>query len=319
VPPKGFEFQHGKADALPPHLAPLEEPGWVPVDDASHMRDDDPVLVVTLAEHSYVLPWWVMKNHHVANLALEGMPLTVTLCERCSSGAAFHGAVDHETRTFQVIGIWKGTHALADHETESIWTSFSGECIWGYHRGFRLRQLPLLQTRWIDCLTMQPAPLVVDGVGETREGHGSSRWPGSYEPPLGYVPMEVDPRLPSNELVLGVDLDHVARAYPLPTVLAADGVLNDTVGGVDIVVLGGPGPYTAIAFDRRLGDRLLRFSRRNGCTVDEETGSVWDVTGVAVSGPLAGQRLAFVSSRVEEWYAWAAYNPTTDISSEAQG
>ena len=315
VPPQGFEFQHGKPDGLAPHLAPLEDPRWVPADEATHMLDDDPVLVVALSERSYVLPWWVMKNHHVANLILEDSPVTVTLCERCSSGAAFEGTVDSETRTFQVVGIFKGTHALADHETESLWTSFSGECIWGFHHGYRLRQLPLLQTRWRDCLELQPPTVVVDGAGESREGHGSGRFPGSDEPPLGYGrPMDLDARLPPNALVLGVDIDGAARAYRLDAVLEAGGVVNDTLGGTEIVVLGGPSSYTGIAFARRVGERLLRFERRNGGVADAETGSTWDVTGVGLSGPLQGHRLTFVTSYVEEWYSWAAYHPHTELA-----
>jgi Protein of unknown function (DUF3179) len=315
VPPQGFEFQHGKPEGLAPHLAPLEQPRWVPATDAAHMRDDDPVLVVALSQQSYVLPWWVMKNHHVANLTLERSPVTVTLCERCSSAAAFDGRVEGETRTFQVVGIFKGTHALADHETESLWTSFSGECIFGFHHGYRLRQLPLLQTRWRDCADLQPAALVVDGAGESREGHGSDRFPGSFEKPLGYgPPMELDPRLPPNDLVLGVAIDGAARAYRLDSLVEAGGVLNDRVGGTEIVVLAGPSSYTGIAFGRRVGDQVLRFDRRGNAVVDAETGSTWDITGLALAGPLEGRRLGFVTSRVEEWYSWAAYNPQTDIA-----
>src|SRR5947209_3618306 len=151
VPPEGFRFMSVKGEGLEEHLAPLEEPTWVSVGRAEHMRGEDPILAVTVTDRAYVLPWWVMKNHHVANLRLDDRPVTVTLCERCSSAAAFDPRVEGELRTFQVIGVWKGTHALADHETESLWTSFTGECIWGFHRGARLERLPLLQLSWSDC------------------------------------------------------------------------------------------------------------------------------------------------------------------------
>lgn len=302
----------GENGTLSEHLAPLEEPAWVSVGEAGHMQGDDPVLAVTADDRTYVLPWWVMKNHHVANLRLDGRSVAVTLCERCSSAAAFDAQVEGDPRTFQVIGIFKGTHALADHETESLWTSFTGECIWGFHRGARLERLPLLQISWRDCADLYPDALVVDGAGEARDGHGSGRWPGSPEKPLGKL--TVDPRLRSNELVLGLEAGGAARAYPLESLIEAGRVINDAVGGVDVVVFGGPSEYTAAAFQRRLGDRVLRFTSRRKQVEDEETGSVWDVTGLATSGPLAGQRLTTIDSMVEEWYAWAAYHPHTDIS-----
>ena len=96
IPPEGLRFQQPYNGTLPRELAPLEDPGWVPLAEADHMRDADPVIVVTPSECSYVVPWWVLKNHHVANLLLEGNPVTVTLCERCSSSTALDARVDGE-------------------------------------------------------------------------------------------------------------------------------------------------------------------------------------------------------------------------------
>jgi Protein of unknown function (DUF3179) len=316
IPPEGLRFQQPYNGTLPRELAPLEDPGWVPLAEAEHMRDADPVIVVTPSERSYVVPWWVLKNHHVANLTLEGNPVTVTLCERCSSSTALDARVDGERRTFQVVAMWKGTHVIADHETESLWTSFSGECIWGFHRGVQLGHLPIVQMRWQDCAGLNRGSLVVDGAGESRRGHGAGRWPGSEEAPMdGFA--DLDPRLSFTTLVLGVEAGGAARAYPVSYVEAAGGVVNDTVGGVDLVVFAGRTGYSAAAFERRLDDRVFHFRSRDGAAVDEETGSIWDLTGFAVSGSLAGRRLAFVYSQVEEWHAWSAYHPSTDIAPDA--
>ena len=168
VPPAwSFRFMNVKTGRLRPYLVPLGEPAWMSIKEAEHMRSDDPVLAVTVAERAYVLPWWVMKNHHVANLRLDGRPVAVTLCERCSSAGAFDPLVNGDLCTFQVVGTWRGTHVLADHQTESIWASFRGECIWGYHRDVRLERLPLLQMSWEDCTNLYSEALVVDGAGES--------------------------------------------------------------------------------------------------------------------------------------------------------
>jgi hypothetical protein len=50
-----------------------------------------------------------------------------------------------------------------------------------------------------------------------------------------------------------------------------------------------------------------------GEVYDEQTRSVWNEMGEAVSGPLAGTQLAYVNSGIEEWYAFAAYHPNTEI------
>ena len=304
VPPESLSFMT-KDGTVPSWLAPLEEPRWGSLAEADHMRDDDPVIVVTPAERSYVLPWWVMKNHHVANLELEGAPVTVTLCELCAGSAAFDARIDGERRSFQVVGRWKGTHVIADHETEGIWSSFWGECAWGFHRGARLQQLPMFQAPWQDCAALlHPASLVVDGVGEPRDGHGGTLRPWSDAGQLSSIPGGIDTRIRPNDLVLGVGAGDAKRAYRLAEVQEAGGVLNDTVGGVEVVVLGGAGDYTAIAFERELDGRVLHFSRTSSGFEDEETGSTWDIRGFARSGSLAGRRLEFVDSHIEKWYSW---------------
>jgi hypothetical protein len=159
---------------------------------------------------------------------------------------------------------------------------------------------------------MHPTSFVADGANESRHGHGENRWPGSVEAPLGGFGSE-DDRLPPTELVLGVEVGDAARAYPLQALERA-GVANDVLGGVEIVAFGGPSYCTGIAFQRRVDHRLLRFTRGERQWCDDETGSTWDLTGVATSGPLTGRRLPHVFSIVEEWYAWSGYHPRTDVA-----
>src|SRR6266567_3878460 len=44
---------------------PLNDPAWT--DAYDHLRDDDPVLGLYLGRRAWALPWWIIKNHHVAN------------------------------------------------------------------------------------------------------------------------------------------------------------------------------------------------------------------------------------------------------------
>ena len=51
----------------------------------------------------------------------------------------------------------------------------------------------------------------------------------------------------------------------------------------------------------------------DGVFRDRQTGSSWDMTGVATNGPLAGRRLARVRSDVQFWFAVAAFRPNVQI------
>jgi len=71
---------------------------------------------------------------------------------------------------------------------------------------------------------------------------------------------------------------------------------------------------TATAFDRRVAGRTLTFQTSGDAVFrDRETGSTWDITGLARSGPLAGRRLVPVRHDVQFRFAVAAFLPDVRI------
>jgi hypothetical protein len=102
-------------------------------------------------------------------------------------------------------------------------------------------------------------------------------------------------------------------------------VMAATVGGVPAVVLFDPrvlspldataiaGSHSvgsAAAFDRRLGSRTLEFRLAGtGAMSDVQTGSSWDVTGRAITGPLRGAQLRRLQDLNAFWFAVAAFVP----------
>src|SRR6266567_2681042 len=124
-------------------LQPLNKPVWTGV--YHHLRDDDPVLGLYLDRRAWALPWWIMKNPHVANLGFDGRPVLVTLCPVSSSASAFRAEVEGQRFIFGVRGRYNGTMLLADTATHSLWSPFTGVALAGTMRGAALARLPLSQ------------------------------------------------------------------------------------------------------------------------------------------------------------------------------
>ncbi|MBT8399782.1 MAG: DUF3179 domain-containing protein, partial [Rhodothermia bacterium] len=72
---------------------------------------------------------------------------------------------------------------------------------------------------------------------------------------------------------------------------------------------------TTGVFKRTVGDRLLSFEFEGGTFIDNETGSRWDITGVAVAGPLKGRQLELIPHGNYFAFAWFAFKPETQIYS----
>jgi hypothetical protein len=47
--------------------------------------------------------------------------------------------------------------------------------------------------------------------------------------------------------------------------------------------------------------------------IDAETGSEWDFTGKAVSGPLTGKQLQKIVVLNDYWFDWKGYNSNTSV------
>lgn len=233
----------------------------------------------------------------------------------CSSGVSFDPTVDGTTYTFDVAGLYEGLFVMSDRQTGSIWTHYDGTVLQGplAGTGTRLEIRPLIHTYWSDWLQQYPDSLVADRVPEFIDTYRTVQpGRGGLSELFRQTLSSVDERLAENELVIGVDNDGAAVAYVLADLVAGPTVIQDTLGGLDIVVFADGSTDFGLAYSAMVGGEPLDFEVVDGEYVDA-TGSVWNQAGMAVSGPLDGAQLQYVTSFVTEWYGWAAYHPGTEI------
>ena len=110
----------------------------------------------------------------------------------------------------------------------------------------------------------------------------------------------------AKEPVLGVRLDGEPMAYPF-SAMGARAVINDQVGGVDIVVLWDRDSYLAIPYACSV--QVFPYVGMR----DRETGTLWDVRGLAVEGELAGEQLVQVPAHRSMWFAWVTFWQETGV------
>jgi Protein of unknown function (DUF3179) len=131
--------------------------------------------------------------------------------------------------------------------------------------------------------------------------------------------------LAEREPVIELELDGVARAYPLQILIWHE-IVNDTVSGTPVAVTFCPLCNTALVFDRRLDSRILDFGTtgnlRNSDLVmyDRQTETWWQqFGGQAIVGELAGKELRHVPARIVAWEDFAARHPDGEVLSRDTG
>src|SRR5260221_7160055 len=120
------------------------------------MRDDDLVLGVVVGGQARAYPWWILKNYHVVNDTIAGVPVAIAFCEQCSGGAAFRRQQKGSTLFLDVAGVYNGTIILKDRETGSLWAPFSGRALEGPLTGQKLDRFPLVFTHWDERSARHP-------------------------------------------------------------------------------------------------------------------------------------------------------------------
>lgn len=318
LPLSQMELVRDRNNRVPDWCTPINDGVWRSVDDTEDTHDGDPVLGFVSGSSAWALPWWIMKNHHAANLTLDGEPVLIAFCETCAGAAAFTPVLDGTRYNLRVDGIYDGVILLTDFETASLWSPFTGHSLHGDLKGQQFERRPVIQCTWGEWKSEHPNTVVLSGDGESRDGHGAQFVnPNSSSPsftPQERTALRRDRRLSPDRLVLGVAVNDLARAYPIDLLHASGGVVNDELGGKPILCMAKPNTWIAVAFERQVNGTVLEFDMSaTGQVVDRASGSEWDNFGQAVDGPMAGQRLRFVPSGLEKWRSWHGPHPGTEI------
>jgi len=231
--------------------------------------------------------------------------------------------VDGRTLTFRLIGINNQNFVMQDEQTGSWWQQVSGEAIQGPMKGRKLTLIDADQLTFATWRAESPAGRVLAPVPAIRAkgGYAPIDWEAGMArtrvPPKAAAAAAADARLQPRALVIGIERSGEARAFPVEH-LSVAGVVLDDVGGTPIAIVRAPDGRSTRVFDRRIDGTVIELFARVDTSsfrvVDAGSGSEFDFTGTAVSGPYAGRTLARVPFLEEYWFDWKNYHPQSDIA-----
>ncbi len=311
-------------------IPPLHNPDFETVVQAdTWLMDTEPVLYLRLYDDARAYPLRLLLWHEIVNDVVAGVPVAVTYCPLCNSAVVLNRTLDGTVYDFGTTGYLRHFDLIMwDRQTESWWQQFTGEAIVGVLTGKRLDFIPTAIVPWKDFKKAHPHGKVLS----LETGHGRPYGQGLY-PEIDRIhersPVREGPggvSLPAMERVVGVTAGDLSTAFDYQT-LAHERVVNHTIGETDLVVFYEPetlSPFQDLTEDsirRSVGasgvfsphveGRRLTFRFIDDEIVDLETGSTWNLLGHAIDGPLAGQRLQPILHGDYFWFAWLAFNPTT--------
>ena len=310
----------------------IDHPKFVSVVEAdAWLKPVEPVIFFQIGDDARAYPIQIFMWHEIVNDTVDSVPVVVTFCPLCNTAIAFERTVRGRVLDFGTTGRLRYSNLIMyNRETESWWQQATGEAIAGELTGTQLVFRPASIISWADFKAAQPDGKVLSRDTGFDRLYGENPYLGYDDvnnPPFLYRGPETPGVLPPVARVLTIDLNGEAVAYPYDVLQTVD-VVNDMVGGKDVVVLWAGGTASALdantvaggrdvgaanAYARTLDGQTLTFALVDARILDKETGSAWNVLGQAVSGKLAGKQLTPVVAVNHFWFSWAAFKPQTRI------
>ena len=255
-------------DAIPS----IDEPAF----GSAYVGDADDEVIVVEASPARAYPVRILSYHEIVNDVIGGSersasppaagvsagttedsrPIAVTWCPICASAVVYERRVDGRTLTFGTSGkLADDALVMYDRETESEWKQPLGRAIRGPLDGTELSVVPASMTSWSRFQSEYPDGVVLQPVhGDEGDPRGESprtvydmtpydqydeaddfglRAMRGEGPERSWNRTDVD----AKATVLGVVHDGDAVGYPVEIVQTSGGVVTDTVGGLDVVVV----------------------------------------------------------------------------------
>ena len=244
----------------------------------------------------------------------------------------YSGIVNGEPTTFGTSGLlYRSNKVMYDRATRSLWNQFIGEPVIGPLADSGIRQpfFPSVVTTWGEWWDEHPDTTVLS--------QDTGIYPAEFyvpeDNPLAiyynyFTSEEVmfpvwlrDETFQPKQVVVGLTVGESAKAYSVRD-LRAERLVNDTVGGLNVVVVASPESRAGRIYER--GD--LTFTPVDDDNPDlapaallDDSGARWTVTeeGLVADGD-SERRLPRIPSITSFWFGWYQYHPDTEIYGQAR-
>lgn len=291
------------------------------VQAADYLAPDDRVVGLFIDGAPVAIPlnifWW----HEIVNLDTADGPIAVTHCPLTGSTLAFsRSTVDGAE--FEVSGLlFENNLMMADRsgDAQSLWPQMARGARCGPRDGDQLEMLPVTEMTWEEWSELHPdspVPSQFTGFGRDYTQYPYDDYAETDNAYTLFPSSDLDERRPPKERVLGVPDGSGGVVFPFGEL--DEGGLTHAVHGStsdgDFVVFWDREAQAAVAYRPVADSGPLTFRGGLGSIFDDETGSEWNLDGVAIDGPLEGQSLEPVAEAfVAFWFAWPIFYPDLEI------
>ncbi len=275
---------------------------------------------------AYAYPLQIMLFHGLVNDTIGNEPILVVYSMYTNHASIYSRRSDGQILEFGNSGIYYSSIPLMyDLQTESQWLQLNGQQLVGSVPGQQLELLPFVVMPWLDWQAIHPNTVslarranYVDYRNNPAANYRTSVNLGRFAFPVTRT-VQADRQLRYADQVYVVTVGDETAVFPVNAL--ADGITPVRIGDTDVLLLrqtvgGEPVLASHLPLLEDGTPVMLVYDEVAVEWWDRETGTVFEITGQAISGQFSGQRIVSVPATSMYWFAALAAYPNLTLYSE---
>lgn len=297
----------------------LSNPAFIDVSQATYLSDNDLVVGYKKGNDIRAYSHAILNWHEIANDEVGGDKLAIIYCPLTGTATGWNRMVSGSETTFGVSGLLYNTNIIPyDRKTNSNWSQMLLKSVNGSLSGTEATNLAVIETTWKTWKEMFPSSKVQST--NTGFSRNYAAYPyGDYRTNHNALIFNIEPddnRIPRKERVLGIIKDGKAKVYRFSSLTTNNGIIQDVFKGESLVIAGDALKNIMVAFEKKLPDGSIpdfTLDTSGNGFLKDQFGNKWDAFGVAISGPLTGQKLNSPQFIMGYWMAFGSFYPNAEI------
>ncbi|OLS29100.1 MAG: hypothetical protein HeimC2_02950 [Candidatus Heimdallarchaeota archaeon LC_2] len=309
----------------------VDNPTFVNPGDENEPHPREKVIGIVVGGITRAYPFDVLNWHEIVNDVFDGVHISVTYCPLTGSGCVIPTAALGNAELGTSGFLYENNLVFYDRNTDTEFSQMGLVGIRGELSGVEVEYSPAVETTWEAWQRLHPETQVLSR--ETGIVRDYDRYPyGTYKSDKSiYFPSTYnDNEAPYNlyhekTLTQILRIDDQVLLLPFPE-LDKNQVFNHQFNNKDLLTLYEPDEALALTYSSIVNDIALEFSSyqdsSNSLNIDltldlqlfiDESNTIWNFNGLAISGPLQGEQLTLIATYNAFWFAASTFHSSANI------
>lgn len=271
-------------------------PVLIRASDVKSISDESLVAMVSFGDEIRVYPYKYISVYESVNDFFDDNNIAITYCPITKSSLCFNRNFKDEIFTLRASGYLNNENVIIhDENSDTFWSQMRIECVKGKFAGETIDTYNLIETTWKTVRENFKNALVFTNTSIATKNMNISK--------------NKDGNIEKSEKVFGYfnstqKINRKIIIYRYNNFVDEIQLFSKISSGNNIITVGSNEKHFISSYINNENLNFIAIQDQFPIVMKDENDNIWNVFGVAVSGPRKGEQLKSPASFVASWWAW---------------